>query len=65
MIIAGITQIISKHNHLIMFRLSPSGVYVNVLYREMEVSTVPHGVENGAILHDAEEFVRGRHVVSY
>jgi len=27
--------------------------------------TVPHGVQDGAVLHDAEEPVGGRHVVSH
>lgn len=31
----------------------------------MKVSAVPHGVENGSILHDAEEFVGRRHVMSH
>lgn len=31
----------------------------------MECPTVPHGVEDGAILHDAEKLVGGRHVVSH
>lgn len=30
----------------------------------MKYTTLPHGVQNGAILHDAEELVGGRHVVS-
>lgn len=28
------------------------------------VETLPHGVQNGSILHYSEEFIRRRHVVS-
>lgn len=36
---------------------------VHRLYMVM-FTTVPHGVQNGSILHDAEKLVGGRHVVS-
>lgn len=34
-------------------------------YEAMEHMSVPHGVQDGAVLHDAEQLVGGRHVVGH
>lgn len=47
--------------------MSVDAVYVIPVYDGRECETTrrsPHGVQDGSVLHDAEQLVRSRHVVS-